>query len=50
MYAPFPVGCMFHSEAGFKSFEDPMNRLKAMPRVDSGGVMCGATLRASSTP
>jgi hypothetical protein len=47
-YAPFPIGCMFHSEAGLKSFEHPMNRLKAMPRVDSEGVMCGATFKVDT--
>jgi hypothetical protein len=47
-YAPFPVGCMFHSEGGLKSFEHPMNRLKALPRVDSEGVMCGATFKVDA--
>jgi hypothetical protein len=47
-YAPFPVGCMFHSEGGLKSFEHPMNRLKALPRVDSEGVMCGATFKVDT--
>ncbi|KAL6651784.1 hypothetical protein ACP70R_010709 [Stipagrostis hirtigluma subsp. patula] len=47
-YAPFPVGCMFHSEGGLKSFEHPMNRLKPMPRVDSEGVMCGATFKVDT--
>ncbi|URD90061.1 hypothetical protein MUK42_27055 [Musa troglodytarum] len=42
-YAPFPTGCMFHSEGGLRSFEHPMNRMKAMPRVDSEGAMCGAS-------
>ncbi|XP_068646254.1 stem-specific protein TSJT1-like [Aristolochia californica] len=44
-FAPFPPGCMFHSEGGLKSFEHPMNRLKAMPRVDSDGVICGANFK-----
>ncbi|XP_031404099.1 stem-specific protein TSJT1-like [Punica granatum] len=44
-YAPFPTGCMFHSEAGLMSFEHPMNKMKAMPRVDSEGVMCGASFK-----
>uniref|UniRef100_A0ACD5YA39 Uncharacterized protein n=1 Tax=Avena sativa TaxID=4498 RepID=A0ACD5YA39_AVESA len=47
-YAPFPAGCMFHSEGGLKSFEHPMNRLKAMPRVDSEGVMCGANFKVDA--
>ncbi|XP_066344873.1 stem-specific protein TSJT1-like [Miscanthus floridulus] len=47
-YAPFPAGCMFHSEGGLKSFEHPMNRLKAMPRVDSEGAMCGATFKVDT--
>lgn len=39
------AGCMFHSEAGLMSFEHPMNKLKAMPRIDSEGVMCGANFK-----
>jgi len=39
------IGCMFHSEGGLRSFEHPMNKMKAMPRVDSEGVICGATFR-----
>ena len=27
------------------SFEHPMNKLKAMPRVDSEGAMCGANFK-----
>lgn len=34
---------MFHSEGGLRSFEHPMNKMKAMPRVDSEGTMCGAS-------
>lgn len=39
------AGCMFHSEGGLMSFEHPMNKLKAMPRVDSEGAMCGANFK-----
>lgn len=35
-------GCMYHSERGLMSYEHPMNKMKAMPRIDSEGVMCGA--------
>ncbi|CAB4277564.1 unnamed protein product [Prunus armeniaca] len=42
-FAPFPKGCMFHSEGGLMSFEHPMNKMKPMPRIDSEGAMCGAT-------
>ncbi|XP_074290479.1 stem-specific protein TSJT1 [Silene latifolia] len=41
-FAPFPAGFIFHSEGGLVSFEHPMNKVKAMPRVDSQGVICGA--------
>ncbi|XP_057790670.1 stem-specific protein TSJT1-like [Salvia miltiorrhiza] len=41
-YAPFPAGCMYHSERGLMSFEHPMKKMKAMPRVDSEGALCGA--------
>lgn len=44
-FAPFPTGCMFHSEGGLRSFEHPMNKMKAMPRIDSEGVMCGANFK-----
>ncbi|KAK6934285.1 protein of unknown function DUF3700 [Dillenia turbinata] len=44
-FAPFPTGCIFHSEGGLMSFEHPMNKMKAMPRVDSEGVMCGANFK-----
>ncbi|EPS64221.1 hypothetical protein M569_10561 [Genlisea aurea] len=44
-YAPFPKGCMFHSEGGLMSFEHPMNTVRAMPRVDSEGAICGANFK-----
>ncbi|XP_028807552.1 stem-specific protein TSJT1 [Neltuma alba] len=44
-FAPFPSGCMFHSEGGLMSFEHPMNKVKAMPRIDSEGAMCGANFK-----
>lgn len=47
-FAPFPPGCMFHSDGGLKSFERPMNKMKAMPRVDSEGAMCGAFFKVDS--
>ncbi|RZC62991.1 hypothetical protein C5167_024763 [Papaver somniferum] len=47
-FAPFPVGCMFHSEGGLKNYEHPINKMKAMPRVDSEGVMCGASFNVDS--
>ncbi|XWS68730.1 hypothetical protein CRYUN_Cryun04dG0116700 [Craigia yunnanensis] len=45
-FAPFPAGCMFHSEKGLMSFEHPRSKMKAMPRTDSEGVMCGANFKA----
>nr|XP_043640153.1 stem-specific protein TSJT1-like [Erigeron canadensis] len=47
-FAPFPKGCMFHSEGGLMSFEHPMNKIKAMPRVDSEGAMCGANFKVDT--
>ncbi|CAI9088545.1 OLC1v1022895C1 [Oldenlandia corymbosa var. corymbosa] len=44
-FAPFPTGCMFHSEGGLMSFEHPMHKMRAMPRVDSEGAMCGANFK-----
>ncbi|KAL9257492.1 Stem-specific protein TSJT1-like protein [Drosera capensis] len=48
-FAPFPPGCMFHSEVGLKSYEHPRNKLKAMPRIDSEGVMCGANFKVDAS-
>ncbi|XP_039134463.1 stem-specific protein TSJT1-like [Dioscorea cayenensis subsp. rotundata] len=47
-FAPFPTGCMFHSDGGLRSFEHPMNKMKAMPRVDSEGMMCGACFKVDT--
>ncbi|CAK9181784.1 unnamed protein product [Ilex paraguariensis] len=47
-FAPFPTGCMYHSERGLMSFEHPMNKMKAMPRIDSEGVMCGANFKVDA--
>lgn len=41
----FGAGCMYHTERGLASFEHPMKKMKAMPRVDSEGVMCGANFK-----
>ncbi|KAH6829046.1 aluminum induced protein with YGL and LRDR motifs [Perilla frutescens var. hirtella] len=41
-FAPFPPGCMYHSDRGLISFEHPMHKMKAMPRIDSEGAMCGS--------
>ncbi|XP_014517573.1 stem-specific protein TSJT1 [Vigna radiata var. radiata] len=47
-FAPFPTGCMFHSEHGLMNFEHPTRKMKAMPRIDSEGVMCGANFNVDS--
>ncbi|WCJ27005.1 aluminum induced protein with YGL and LRDR motifs [Euphorbia peplus] len=47
-YAPFPAGCMFHSEQGLMSFEHPTSSMKAMPRIDSEGMMCGANFKVDN--
>uniref|UniRef100_A0A7N0V2R2 DUF3700 domain-containing protein n=1 Tax=Kalanchoe fedtschenkoi TaxID=63787 RepID=A0A7N0V2R2_KALFE len=47
-YAPFPAGCMFHSVGGLKSFEHPTRKMKAMPRVDSEGFVCGASFKVDT--
>ncbi|KAJ7555089.1 hypothetical protein O6H91_05G022000 [Diphasiastrum complanatum] len=44
-FAPFPQGFFFSSAEGLQSFEHPLNEVKAMPRVDSQGQMCGATFK-----
>ncbi|CAF2081089.1 hypothetical protein BRARA_F00154 [Brassica rapa] len=47
-FAPFPTGCMFHSESGLMSFEHPKNKMKAMQRIDSEGVICGANFKVDA--
>lgn len=47
-FAPFPKGCFFTSSKGLQSFEHPMKALKAMPRVDSQGEVCGATYKVDA--
>ncbi|CAN1129542.1 Stem-specific protein TSJT1 [Linum perenne] len=44
-YAEFPSGCMYESEEGLTSFEHPLSEVRAMPRIDSEGVMCGADFK-----
>ncbi|RZR98022.1 hypothetical protein BHM03_00027319 [Ensete ventricosum] len=41
-------GCMFHSEGGLRCFEYPTKKTRAMPRVDSERVMCGAGFRVDT--
>ncbi|XP_065036904.1 stem-specific protein TSJT1-like [Musa acuminata AAA Group] len=41
-FAPFPRGCFFTTSRGLQSFQHPLNELKAIPRVDSQGQVCGA--------
>jgi len=47
-FAPFPTGCMYHSKEGLMSFEHPKNKMKAMPRVDSEGAMCGSYFKVDA--
>lgn len=47
-FAPFPTGCFFTTSGGLQSFEHPQNKMKAMPRVDSKGQVCGATYKVDS--
>ncbi|KAJ3673306.1 hypothetical protein LUZ60_006680 [Juncus effusus] len=47
-FAPFPKGCFFTTKLGLNSFEHPNNELKAMPRVDSQGQVCGATFKVDN--
>jgi hypothetical protein len=47
-FAPFPKGCFYTTSGGLQSFEHPLNELKAVPRVDSQGQMCGSTFKVDS--
>nr|GEW97891.1 stem-specific protein TSJT1-like [Tanacetum cinerariifolium] len=44
-FAPFPTGCMYHTEGGLMSFEHLKNKMKAISRIDSEGAMCGSTFK-----
>ncbi|KAM7462862.1 hypothetical protein LguiA_030983 [Lonicera macranthoides] len=46
--APFPTGCFFTTSGGLKSFEHPLNELKAEPRVDGSGQVCGVTFKVDT--
>uniref|UniRef100_A0A0D3BUE1 DUF3700 domain-containing protein n=1 Tax=Brassica oleracea var. oleracea TaxID=109376 RepID=A0A0D3BUE1_BRAOL len=39
---------MYHSEIGLKSFEHPKNNIKAMPMIDSEGVIYGANFQVDA--
>lgn len=41
-------GCFYTTSGGLQSFEHPLNELKAVPRVDSQGQMCGSTFKVDS--
>ncbi|KAL7081144.1 hypothetical protein ACP275_14G021100 [Erythranthe tilingii] len=47
-FAPFPKGCFFTSSGGLRSYEHPVNELKAVPRIDSSGEVCGLTFKVDS--
>ncbi|XP_051130008.1 stem-specific protein TSJT1-like [Andrographis paniculata] len=44
-FSPFPKGCFFTSSGGLRSYEHPVSELKAVPRVDSSGEVCGLTFK-----
>ncbi|CAN0852982.1 Stem-specific protein TSJT1 [Linum grandiflorum] len=45
-FAQFPAGFMYESQdEGLSSFEHPCSEVRAMPRIDSEGVMCGADFK-----
>jgi asparagine synthetase B (glutamine-hydrolysing) len=44
-FAPFPEGCYFSTVGGLRSYEHPLREVKAIPRVDSTGQMCGSTFQ-----
>ncbi|KAG6543852.1 hypothetical protein Mapa_014692 [Marchantia paleacea] len=49
-FATFPQGCYFSSGDGLQSFEHPLSPIKAMPRVDSQGQVCGSTFKVEPAP
>ncbi|KAL8481651.1 hypothetical protein ACS0TY_027963 [Phlomoides rotata] len=44
-FAPFPKGCFFTSTGSLQSYVHPINELKAVPRVDSSGEVCGLAFK-----
>ncbi|WZZ16895.1 hypothetical protein YC2023_109984 [Brassica napus] len=47
-FAKVFAGSVYHSEIGLKSFEHPENNMKAMPMIDSEGVICGANFQVDA--
>ncbi|KAL8490915.1 hypothetical protein ACS0TY_022788 [Phlomoides rotata] len=47
-FAPFPKGCFYTSSGGLRSYEHPVNELKAVPRIDSSGEVCGLTFKVDA--
>ncbi|CAN6292469.1 unnamed protein product [Urochloa humidicola] len=47
-FAPFPKGCFYTTSGGLQSYEHPLHEVKAVPRVDSQGQMCGSTFKVDS--
>lgn len=48
-FAPFPKGCFFTTSKGLQSYEHPLNEVRAVPRVDSQGEVCGADFIVDET-
>lgn len=48
LFLCFLSGCFFTSSGGLRSFEHPLNELKAVPRVDSSGEICGANFKVDA--
>ncbi|XP_078437117.1 stem-specific protein TSJT1-like [Wolffia australiana] len=47
--APFPKGCFFTTFKGLQSYEHPLKEMKAVPRVDSQGQVCGSTFKVDES-
>lgn len=41
-------GCFYTSSGGLRSYEHPVNELKAVPRIDSSGEVCGLTFKVDA--
>jgi len=45
---PILLGCFYTTSGGLQSYEHPLHEVKAVPRVDSQGQMCGSTFKVDS--
>lgn len=48
LYVCVCLGCFFTTSGGLRSFEHPLNEMKAIPRIDSSGQVCGSNFKVDA--